>query len=267
MQSQAWQSLLVPENEHGSAWEIYHENSKTSRHDVPIDSQDVRKRMDQMWPSLPYEGYPAFALSDQLATFNLSLDQTILSRETARTMSSGSMDLDQLSSLLHYSYGITRSNEDGEYPRPFRVVPSGGALYPLELYFHSSHIGGLRAGIYHYNPTENCVRLLREGDFSRQLSQSLVQQNLALDSTLMVFITALFERSLFKYGERGYRFTLMEAGHVSQNMNLVATALGKGVVNIGGFFDRDIDSILGLDGVLHTTLYCMAIGERVEMNL
>lgn len=262
MDDSTWDSVLVPDNEHGDAWEMFHENSKAARHDAPIPNEEVRRRMLDMWTSLPYEGYPALDLPSERAPLKLSLEEAILSRETARDITSCPLEMDQLAALLHYAYGVTRNNTDGEYPRPFRVVPSGGAMYPLEIYFHTNRVRGLDAGLYHYNPTENRIRLLREGDQTRQISQALVQQNLPLDSGLMVFITALFERSVFKYRERGYRFILIEAGHVAQNMNLVANALGLGAVNIGGFFDREIDALLDLDGIVHSTLYCMAIGAR-----
>ena len=78
----------------------------------------------------------------------------------------------------------------------------------------------------------------------------------------MFFMTAMFERTVFKYGDRGYRFTFLEAGHVAQNMSLVATALGLGCVNIGGFYDREIDEFLGIDGLTHSTLYMLAIGGK-----
>ncbi len=66
----------------------------------------------------------------------------------------------------------------------------------------------------------------------------MVQPEIGLTATVLIFITALFERSTFKYQDRGYRFTLIEAGHVAQNMKLTATALGFSSVNLGGFFDR-----------------------------
>lgn len=53
----------------------------------------------------------------------------------------------------------------------------------------------------------------------------------------------------------------MEAGHVAQNINLVATALGLGVVDLGGYYDRRIDDLLNLDGVTHSTVYMIGLGE------
>jgi SagB-type dehydrogenase family enzyme len=81
---------------------------------------------------------------------------------------------------------------------------------------------------------------------------------------MMLFITAQFERSLFKYRDRGYRFILLEAGHVAQNMNLAATALGLGSVDIGGYFDRQADELLGLDGLTHSTIYMVGIGPGAD---
>ena len=143
-------------------------------------------------------------------------------------------------------------------------MPSGGALYPLEIFFHTTHVGALEAGLYHFNPMQNRLRLLRYGDNSRRLSDALVQRNLAVDASLIVFITAVFERSVFKYGDRGYRFVLLEAGHVAQNLALTATGMGLGCLNVGGFADRQIDDLLGLDGIDHSTIYLAAVGAPSE---
>jgi SagB-type dehydrogenase family enzyme len=88
-----------------------------------------------------------------------------------------------------------------------------------------------------------------------------VQPDVAYDASVLIFVTALFERACFKYGDRGYRFALMEAGHVAQNVDLTAVGLDLTVLNMGGFYDRDLDSVLGIDGVEHSTLYVLAIGE------
>jgi SagB-type dehydrogenase family enzyme len=106
------------------------------------------------------------------------------------------------------------------------------------------------------------LRLLREGDETRTISQAVVQPDIARGAAMIVFITAFFERTIFKYGDRGYRFILLEAGHVAQNLNLVSNALGLGSLNIGGFFDREIDDFLNLDGVTQSSIYMIAIGKK-----
>ncbi len=57
---------------------------------------------------------------------------------------------------------------------------------------------------------------------------------------------------------------LLEAGHVAQNINLTAVGLGFGCLNLGGYFDRSIDELLGFDGLTHSTVYMLALGERLE---
>jgi SagB-type dehydrogenase family enzyme len=132
----------------------------------------------------------------------------------------------------------------------------------LEIYVHSSRVEGWEPGLYHYSAAENQMRRLHTGDLHGPLSEALVQSELATNASALFFITALFERTIFKYEDRGYRFILLEAGHVAQNINLVATALGLGCLNVGGFFDRQVDVMLGLDGVTQSTIYMVAVGNQ-----
>jgi SagB-type dehydrogenase family enzyme len=177
-------------------------------------------------------------------------------------MNSCTIKLADLSALLYYGYGAKRSTNIAGFDRCSRVVPSAGALYPLEIYFHSPRIRGLPAGLFHYNPRQHRLRLLREGIGRKEISSLFVQPSIVQNATLVIFITGMFERSVFKYSDRGYRFTLLEAGHVAQNINLVATAVGLGCLNIGGFYDRETDAFLKLDGIAHSTIYVLAIGRK-----
>jgi SagB-type dehydrogenase family enzyme len=261
MTTTRWDATRLNSDNEEHLWELFHENSKTSRFYNYPPTAFVHSRMVHMLESLVYDGYPLIELPDQPAPLDVPLGETLTARVTARGLEPVPLSLAQVATILYYAYGVTRTNEGTGFPRPFRTVPSGGALYPLEIYFHTSHVAELEPGFYHYNPTENNLRLLRAGDASPQIADTLAQRNLALDCSLMIFITALFERATFKYGDRGYRFILLEGGHVAQNVNLVATALGLGCNNIGGYHDAQIDEMLGLDGVNHSTIYMVAVGK------
>jgi SagB-type dehydrogenase family enzyme len=104
------------------------------------------------------------------------------------------------------------------------------------------------------------LRLLQEGKHHHRIARYFLQPTIPRKAAALIFITAMFERTTFKYFSRGYRYVLLEAGHVAQNINLVSTALGLVCLNIGGFLDRGIDAFLRLDGVTHSTLYIIAIG-------
>jgi SagB-type dehydrogenase family enzyme len=261
MEQALWERLLLPESRDGELYELFHENSKTSRYQEMPSNDEVAARMLRTLESLPYDLYPAIELPSSLTPLQLSLGEAILNRATTRAMDPIPLALRDLATILHFAYGVTRDNTGTEWPRPFRTVPSGGALYPLEIYFYTGRVESLPAGLYHYNPSANRLRQLFEGDLAAQIADGLVQPDLAGSSSVIFFITAVFERSTFKYGDRGYRFTLLEAGHVAQNINLTAIGLGLGSTNIGGFFDRQIDALLGLDGVTHSTIYLVAVGK------
>ncbi len=244
-------------------WEIYHESAKTGKYDGALTNEQVVTEMNNMYDSFPYKQFDSIILPEEMEPIDSGFMDVLKSRVTPSEIKPEIISLKQLKTLLFSAYGVTRSNDDNEYiKRPFRTVPSGGGLYPLELYFYSNgRIEGLKNGLYHYTPITNAIQLIREGNFDNQIAEGIVsfQTHLAYDTSLLLFITAVFNRSTFKYREKGYRFALMEAGHVAQNFNLAATGLGLGVINIGGYHDRVIDEFLRIDGLNHSTIYMNGI--------
>ena len=259
--------LMPPVRADAASWELFHENSKAGRHDDYPPVEVINQRMERMVQSLDFDQYPAVPLPASGEPAAMPLAEAIAARTSGRSMQPERLSLGQIATLLHHAYGVTRDNYGTRFPRPFRSVPSGGALYPLELFLHTSRVKDLDPGIYHYNPLRNELRSIRYGDESRQISEALVQRNYAIDASAMIFVTAVFERSIFKYGDRGYRFVLIEAGHVGQNLALTATALGLACLTIGGYSDRAIDTLLGLDGLWHGTVYMAAIGAPGEEDV
>ncbi|GAA4971194.1 SagB/ThcOx family dehydrogenase [Pseudonocardia tropica] len=254
-----WESICDPPAT-DEAWELFHENSKTGRFSDVRPTELVLARMAELAESLPYTHYPTIPLPDEHLPLERPLGDTLADRVSARSLRACPLTLPAVATLLHHAYGVTRTNVGTGYPRPFRSVPSGGALYPLEIYFHSTRVEGIEPGLYHYNPAENLLHLIRYGDRSRQICEGVLQGELLANAAMVVFVTALFERSVFKYGDRGYRFVLLEAGHVAQNLALVANALGLASVGIGGYFDREVDELIGIDGLAHSTIYLTALG-------
>jgi SagB-type dehydrogenase family enzyme len=263
MKNQIWENLLLePSDDDNYVWELFHENSKTDKQRQYISDEIIAAKMGKMSESLDYQGRQSFLLPEAPDTFDMTLAETLISRVTPASIKPGTLKLDQVAALLYYSYGITRDKKGNNFSRYFRCTPSGGGMFPLEIYIGSKHIEEIPSGIFHYNPIKNQLRLILEGDPSSRIAETLVpsQANLAFDSSITIFISGLFRRSTFKYQSRGYRFVFLEAGHVAQNINLVATALGLGCINIGGYFDHDADELLGFDGLNQSTIYMQAIG-------
>jgi SagB-type dehydrogenase family enzyme len=249
-----------------SVWELFHENSKMSRYERhptfpfhPSDAQVVRV-MRSLRTVKRYTDFPKVALPRELAPADKSFDDLVLERRTARSFGSGAISLPALAKILYFSYGITADNAETDFPRPFRAVPSGGALFPLELYLHATRVQGLESGLYHFDPEDMTLDVLRRGDEIDRLAPILVQADLARQAAALVLVTAVFYRSTFKYGDRGYRFVLIEAGHLAENAVLAAGSTGLASASIGGFADREVDRYLGIDGLSESTVYALLLG-------
>jgi SagB-type dehydrogenase family enzyme len=186
--------------------------------------------------------------------------EVVAARRSARHFAGDAVALAQLSALLQAAYGQTHAPEGARVDEAFlRAVPSGGALYPLELYVAALDVCGVRAGLYHYDPLAHALEPLCESRLEA-LADALVFRDLLEGCALVVVVTAVFWRTRFKYGLRGYRFALIESGHVAQNLLLAATALGLASVPIGGFYDRPLDDFLLVDGVDESALYGIFVG-------
>ena len=61
---------------------------------------------------------------------------------------------------------------------------------------------------------------------------------IAAAAGVLAVVTARLDATLVRYGDRGYRYVLLEAGHVGQNLDLASSALGLGALDLGGFLDR-----------------------------
>lgn len=186
-----------------------------------------------------------------------SLDALVAARRSTRKYSEAPLPLAQLSTLLRAGYGVTGALGS----QPFRAVPSGGALYPLELYVAAQHVEELEPALYHFDPLRAVLERVRPLG-SNELAGLTPYDELLVPSAAVTMISAVFWRARFKYGSRAYRFALLEAGHVSQNFLLAATALGLAACPLGGFYDRRVDAFLGVDGLYEASLYLLPVGVR-----
>jgi SagB-type dehydrogenase family enzyme len=195
----------------------------------------VRRNPQRRRLPLPSPGRPACTL---WAAFDR--------RRSRRTFRGALADVD-LAALLDAGYGVR------DVAR--RTVPSGGALYPLELYV------ALRGrGTYRYDPQ---LHLLEEHDAADpwpSLVSASPLPGLLDDAAAAVLVLAVFGRTRFKYGLRGYRFALLEAGHVVQNIVLAAAALDVVALPFGGYYDTRIDELVGADGVDESVVYSVVAG-------
>ena len=203
------------------------------------------------------ETQTSFALPKPSLDGKISVEKAIKERRTIRDFKERSLHLKDLSQLLWACQGITDSREGK------RAAPSGGALYPLDLYViaGASGVKGIGEGIYHYLPESHSISLLSNGDHRKEIATACLWQMWMAKAPVIFVITAEYRRITRKYGERGIRYALMEVGHVGQNLFLQAEALGLGAGIVGAFNDAEVSKVLG-DPPQHEPLLIMPVGYK-----
>jgi SagB-type dehydrogenase family enzyme len=262
MKPRITQFLAEKDRNPEQVWELFHENSKINRHQRFFGNDYVVDVMQDHRDALDYEAMPEERLHFPSGLVDPAMVSAIEQRSTHYDWDDTRLTREQLSALLELSCGLNASEafDPQLRVRPRRNCPSGGAMHPLEVFVSVRNVDGMAPGLYHFNPHRCSLNRLREGDQSVEISQAFVQNQIIQGAACVWMITAIFERTVFKYGNRGYRFALLEAGHMAQISNSLATSLGVHCHNIGGFFDHEIDQYLGIDGLNHSTVYCLAFG-------
>lgn len=236
------------------AWAYHRRTSRWpfNMHDVnprSNPSAQFKEDLEAETTPLPAPRLPELALGDALRR-----------RSSCRRFTGAPIGAEQLGTLLHAAYGVLGTVElGGEFCE--RPVPSGGGLYPLELYAITQSVEGLAGGVHHYVPLGHQLETVRADPLpSLMTAEMFLGQPYLAEAAALIVITATVARSLWKYEDRGYRYILLEAGHVAQNLNLCAEAVGLASLNLGGFLDEDVASLLNLDQDREIALYGVAVG-------
>jgi SagB-type dehydrogenase family enzyme len=190
----------------------------------------------------------------------LAIGEAIARRRSCRRFSEAPLPLAALSTLLQSAYGLGEPFLNGGQTMFDRPVPSGGGCYPLELYVLVRHVEGIPAGIHHYSARRHALEALGPLPKPDDLETLFLSQPWVAKAHVVIVVTAVASRLLYRYADRGYRYLLIEAGHVGQNLALVATASGFGSLSLGGFYDDDVSCMLGLDASFELPLYGIALG-------
>jgi SagB-type dehydrogenase family enzyme len=182
-----------------------------------------------------------------------SVEEALSKRRSVRNYKDESVRLKDISQLLWAAQGITGDESK-------RTAPSAGALYPLQIYLVSANVEGLSEGVYHYDPENQTLSQIAEGDKRKQLSAAALMQGSIRHCAAVLIFAADFKRVTSKYFEKGRRYVYMETGHAAQNVFLQAVSLHIGTVTMGAFLDGPVKKILHLPRN-QETLYLMPVGK------
>ena len=196
----------------------------------------------------PYRTLPRHRLASRLVAELGSLEESFPSFRGQKGYGTRAVSLDneRLSSLLYYSYGISRLDVGPAAIWPYhRFVPSPRAFFPIELYCWIPKMEELAAGVYYYDPAHHSLVPLRMGDY-RDAIAILAQADFR-DADAIFFLSALFWKNAFLYRNYSYRLMPQEAGILAGNLLLVSGALGFRSQVHHQFVDQGVNRLLGLE--------------------
>src|SRR5271154_4173173 len=246
-----------------ATWQ-YHDGTKHSYSSI----RNNRHFLD--WANRPrlFKVYP------KIATFPLPRDvpQTggaalsAISEVVPSSRADSVPDLQDLARILYFSAGITkqRAYPDGEIY--FRAAACTGALYEIELYVVTGDLRGLDAGVYHFNPADVSLRLLRVGDFRGNLAQATALEDAVAHAPATIICTGTYWRNAWKYQARTYRHFGWDNGTLLANMLAVSTASGLPAEIVLGFVDAEVNRLLDLDTRREVSFCLVPIGRTSQSS-
>lgn len=187
----------------------------------------------------------------------LRLDEKYSKRITNRDfLKNVNCSFEQMEYIFSNSFATFR--EGNRLRRPY---PSAGALYPIDIYVIINHVADIKKGIYKYNSLQNSLIFIKEIEDFEKISYIFLNQSFTKEnkfSFACLFIEDSF-RIEAKYGDRGYRYALIECGHIAENVYLTSREKGLKAVAVGGFIDMEINLLLELD-LEYFPLYAVFVG-------
>jgi SagB-type dehydrogenase family enzyme len=192
----------------------------------------------------------------------MALEQILAARRTVREFGRSPVSLVDLAAVVRGTWGRTGWLDAGGFGRlPLKTSPSAGSLHPIECYVLAWNVSGLPAGLYHYDVASDELRRLRSGNLRAAAAKAASGQAWAGRAAFLCVMTAVFERTLWKYPiESAYRVLWLDAGHLAQTFCLLATARGLGPFTTAAIQDTFLEKLIGLDGIKEFPVYLCGAG-------
>jgi len=181
-----------------------------------------------------------------------------LAGDTQQKTGDSEFNMELLSRTLALSYSFTAKSSQQGQTFYYRNAASAGALYPAEIYIAAYNLPGLDPGLYHYNIGNFSLETLRKEEILGY-DQAVYPESETEKPAATFFISGIFFRTTWKYRNRGYRYVLLDAGHLLENLLL---ALKSADISFSLHYDFDDDTInrfMDLDTDREACLICVNI--------
>ena len=202
-----------------------------------------------------YPGHRRKSLPPPGGRGGTSLDSAVRGFAPANRFAGTPLSLAELSRLLFLANGVTRPGQPA-----LRAAPSAGALYAGEVYLVAARVDGLAPGVYSYHVPSHSLVALSDPSESAPLASAVEQPSVLTTAAACVLLTNVFSRYGNRYANRGYRYALIDSGHIGENLRLAAAADGLVTASPLLFHDERLNGLLGIDGRKEAVCAVHALG-------
>jgi SagB-type dehydrogenase family enzyme len=215
----------------------------------------------------PYPGKRRVALPELVAEPSRTLAEIVRQWAPARGFGGGSMTLAQLGRLLHFTNGVTLKAPPGRKGPVRRAAPSAGALYSGEVYVAAARVQGLAPGVYYYEVAQHRLVEAAAGFEPARLADA-IERPASIEgaaasiegAAATILLTNVFGRYAWRYANRGYRYGLIDSGHIGENLRLAAASAGLAQRDFLAFRDDLLNGLLAIDGAEEAVCSVHAVG-------
>ncbi|MEK7627838.1 MAG: SagB/ThcOx family dehydrogenase [Patescibacteria group bacterium] len=194
---------------------------------------------------------------DHLSDPEVSLFRALELRNSDMPSACAPLSFSDISHLLGGAMKLTE--------RKRRPYPSGGGYYPIEAYLLAFSVETLQRAVFHYRPDVHALEHLWALSTQEKV-ETYVSRTESLQGANVLLLTASLEKSSRKYHDFAYPLALLEAGHIMQNMALVATALGVRLRPFGGLDHQAIEKVLDIDPQEELVVYGALAARQKEIT-
>lgn len=228
-----------------------------------VEESDQEKGINQPLLELPYDkNAKSIELIEpsEIKIKDISVRQAIENRRSTRLYGQKKLSIEELSYLLWCTQGVSKVYEN---KATLRNVPSAGARHAFETYLLINNVEGINKGLYRYIALEHkLIEINTEEGIDDKILEASYKQKFVKSSAVTFIWTAVSYRMNWRYEERGYRYILLDAGHVCQNLYLSAENIDCGVCAIAAFDDDALNKVLNIDGVEQFAIYIGTVGKK-----
>lgn len=243
----------IPE---GQRLEAIHEASKI--HALP--KEHIRQAKPEVPDDEPYKFAFGERLTDTQIDWEQGISDAIVTRRSTRAYSGEALTRQELASLLEFTYRSDLYDD----PR-INAGPRYFDLSLLKTFIAVSNVEGLDPGCYYYNPQRMELRQIRFKNFTEEIQYLCLGQELGGKASAVVFHTVDLAKAVERYGERAYRYLHMDAGHLGERLSVACMQLGLGVSGIGGYFDDQVNDLLGIPEA-EAVVYITTLGRAASIS-